>query len=256
MGCDIVAIGTNHNLPVDDPVATATRLIPFANSPISIGYYKYFEYDAAKNAIVDTSFEWCEQTRINCDCGGTPAQFSIEGYNEREIAQALMGALDNIRLPKFLSKDDFENPDTFCIYEFESKRFDLRIFKENVDFDISFAGRWFQFVDKFRQPYEGENRELLFDFRLHIFKQMKACGCDTALYFPDQGDGEYIFNEINLPSKTLLDKIRRGVYSTDSDQLTTFNVADYIQGNIVLPEKSDVLCFIDTFSDLRLSEKI
>lgn len=45
MGWDIVAIGLNHNLPIDNPSAIAERLIPLFNSPIDIGYYKDWELD-------------------------------------------------------------------------------------------------------------------------------------------------------------------------------------------------------------------
>lgn len=44
MGWDIVAIGINHNLPLDNPIEVAHVLSNFIDNPIEIGYYIDWKY--------------------------------------------------------------------------------------------------------------------------------------------------------------------------------------------------------------------
>lgn len=55
MGWDIVTIGTNHKLPINDAIETAKMLSSLVNGTISIGYYCDYEYNKYDNTIHNVS---------------------------------------------------------------------------------------------------------------------------------------------------------------------------------------------------------
>ncbi|MDE5808925.1 MAG: hypothetical protein K2H59_01425 [Muribaculaceae bacterium] len=74
MGWDIVAIGINHNLPINDPIKVAEKLSPLVSGPISIGYLHEWEYDKSTNTIKrpDDLYNWIEIGIVGKDKSGTP----------------------------------------------------------------------------------------------------------------------------------------------------------------------------------------
>ena len=48
MGCDVVQLSLKHDLPIDDPQATAQVLAHRMGCDVQVGYYKYCEYDEAE----------------------------------------------------------------------------------------------------------------------------------------------------------------------------------------------------------------
>lgn len=78
MGWDIVAIGTNHNLPIEDPVATAKRLLPLYPGPLSIGYFSDWEYNSKKNLISRKFSGWQELSLLIGQKDGETVKFVIE----------------------------------------------------------------------------------------------------------------------------------------------------------------------------------
>ncbi len=64
MGWDIVAIGTNHNLPLDNPQEIARRLLPLCPGDISIGYYRDRAVDLQTKSILRGDFKWIEENVI------------------------------------------------------------------------------------------------------------------------------------------------------------------------------------------------
>lgn len=57
MGWDIVAIGTHHTLPIQNPVETAKRLAPILDGIVSVGYTKRYEYDKDANIISEGTLD-------------------------------------------------------------------------------------------------------------------------------------------------------------------------------------------------------
>ena len=51
MGWDVVQLGLKHDLPIDDPHATAQVLAHRIGCDVQVGYYKYCEYDEAEQRV-------------------------------------------------------------------------------------------------------------------------------------------------------------------------------------------------------------
>lgn len=126
------------------------------------------------------------------------------------------------------------------------------IFIENVEFDVSFPGRWFAFEDIFRNPYMGENKQKLDDFRKGIYSQFKAAGCDKAYYFPDQGYGQALYDLINLPSAQWVAYMQSREYiKHDDNNHVIIKMSDYIAGKFILRADQNIICIVDYFSDMK-----
>lgn len=258
MGWDIVAIGTNHKLPIESPVETAKKLTPITIGPISIGYYLKWHYDAKTNnvCIPDGMYQWKELTLINPDCPGDKSLFDIEN----EAARRVFAEIQSIEQVGFTCEDDkamfisdvFDEP--YFLYENDTltgKYLGIRIFKEIVEFSEKFPGMWFSLTDVFYEPYIGENKRILDEFRKDIYAQLTACGCDKAYYFPDQGSGERIWNKINRPADEWLSFLLSRSYldEDDPDQLI-FNIQEYIKEGRILKDEG-IICLVDDFSDFK-----
>ena len=256
MGWDIVAIGTNHNLPVEDPIKTAERLSTLVDSPISVGYYESWIYKSEDNSIIRANYDWIELKKVNSQKSGPTIVFSIEGYCARKLYTELAETLDSV---KFADKEDHDwfiseaTDIPFAVYECEypyGALFDFRICKENVDFNCRFPGRWFQFVSALIAPRDERDKNYIMEFRQHIFNQLKTCGCDTAYYFADQGAGGCIFDAIDKPSKEWIKYLESGEYIKDRAPVIV-EVQKLIDRTLILSNGDWIDCFIDNFHDLN-----
>ena len=61
MGWDVVEIGLKHNLPANNPIATAQEVAKRMKQNVRLVYQNKYEYDVANNVIRDTnSYELIE----------------------------------------------------------------------------------------------------------------------------------------------------------------------------------------------------
>ena len=51
MGWDVVQLGLKHDLPIDDPQATAEVLARRMGCDVQVGYYRDYEYDEARQRV-------------------------------------------------------------------------------------------------------------------------------------------------------------------------------------------------------------
>lgn len=256
MGWDIVAIGTNHKLPIDNPIKTAERISLLTNRPLSIGYYEDWKYSPSDHSITRGSYDWHEISRLNPNAKGKTILFSIENYSARKTYSQHFKSLRDIHFGNSDEREWFVECATgepFAIYECDDDKpenFDLRVCKDIVEFTENFKGRWFQFVDALKDPESSPHKEHIQEFRNYIFQQMKACGCDVAYYFADQGSGEFLYDFINKPSKEWVEYLEKGDWAEDANPKIV-EVRDLLNGSIVLSEEDWIDCFIDDFSDYK-----
>lgn len=259
MGWDIVAIGTNHNLPVEDPIKTTGRLIRLVDGPISVGYNESWIFKPESNSIVwSKDYKWIEIEKIGLEQKGPTMLFSINDYCARKIYLDHKKTIDKIKFVNKEERDWFMSEATdepFALYECDSQAgplFDLRIFKEIVEFTNNFPGRWFQFVRALNNPLAAPNKNHILEFRKHIYSQLKACGCDNAYYFADQGPGEWLYDAIDKSAKDWTDYLEKGEYIKDRTPMI-IEVQKILDGSIILSEEDCIDCFIDNFYDLQNS---
>lgn len=258
MGWDIVAIGTHHTLPIQNPVETAKRLAPILDGVVSIGYTKRYSYDTETNIISNGTLDWIELDKLNFNPNGWRYIFEINNEDARRI-HPLITSLDDVtwigeNTKQFFLDDLFDTPYQIYRINIDHKEvvFYSDIFIENVEFDVSFSGRWFTFEDIFKKLYLGENKQKLDDFRNDIYTQFKAAGCDKAYYFPDQGFGEALYDVINLPSDEWVAYMQSREYmKVDDNSQIIIKMNDYIAGKIVLRSDQNVICIVDDFSDMK-----
>ena len=258
MGWDIIAIGTHHTLPIQNPVEVAKRLAPILDGVVSVGYTKLYNYDKETNTISNGTFDWIELDKLNFNPNGYRYIFEISKEDARRI-HPLITLFDDVTWNGNYTKESFLDDlfDTpYEIYQIEVDHqrvsFFFDIFIENVEFNVSFNGRWFTFEHIFKKPYEGENKQNLDDFRDNIYKQFKIAGCDNAFYFPDQGFGEALYDVINLPSDEWVAYMQSRQYmKNDDNSQFILKMSDYISGKIVLRPDQNVICIIDDFADMK-----
>lgn len=258
MGWDIVSIGTHHTLPIQNPVETVKRLAPILDGVVSVGYTKNYDYDKDANTISEGSLDWIELDKLYFNPNGWRYNFEINNEDARRI-HSLITSLDDVTwigkyTKQFFLNDLFDTPYEIYRINIDHKGvvFYSDIFIENVEFDVSFSGRWFTFEHIFKKPYLGENKQKLDDFRNGIYSQFKASGCDKAYYFPDQGFGEALYDVINLPSDEWVAYMQSREYMEDDDNSQVIiKMSDYIAGNIILRSDQNVICIVDDFSDMR-----
>lgn len=258
MGWDIVAIGTHHTLPLDNPVETAKRLALILDGIVSVGYTKRYEYDNQSNTISNANYEWIELEKHTFNRDGFRYIFEIDNEDSRRLLPQITSLEEANWIGEytksFFLDELFGTPYHIFRIGIDHERvvFQLDIYIENVDFDVAFNGRWFTFEDVFKQHYEGENKQKLDAFRNYIYDQLKASGCNKAYYFPDQGFGESLYDVINLPSDEWVSYMESREYIEDDDE-TQFiiKMVDYINGKIMLRQDQNVICVIDDFSDFK-----
>ncbi|MDE6484328.1 MAG: hypothetical protein K2L14_02905 [Duncaniella sp.] len=263
MGWDLVAIGTNHTLPLKDPKKVAERMASILNGIISIGYSDYWGYDVNTQTIIENpgKIKWCELDRIETNPQGTTFRFEITGENEKRIFSQIKDFsqtkfeegvhkewfLEGLSEPEYdyyrIDADDAVNV-SYLTY----------IYRDIVELYPSFpyGGRWFGFERVFKEPYSGENKRILDNFRKDIYKQLSAYGCDNAYYFPDQGFGERLYEYINHTTNEWVDFMQsRSYICDDCEDLLIFNMSDYLSGEIILSPGQNIICIIDDFADFR-----
>lgn len=264
MGWDIVALGTHHTLPIDNPIAIAKRLSPICDGPISVGYFNEWIYDVDNKHIYQPEgmYDWIEISHLDTGQIGAVTRLILVDYCAQEIYKVIKPIFEEIKFDNADDKEWFIDKaytDRFDIYELENSiNFlpNIRIFIENVDMSVKFDGRWSPFVQMLRHPYVGEVKTHLDKFRAYIFKQATLCGCETVYYFPDQGYGDLLNDKINLPSDEWLSYLRsndciREWTEDKSANLTYLNIVDYVKGDFILGENDYIDIIVDDFSDLK-----
>lgn len=258
MGWDIVSIGTHHKLPINKPEFIAEKLVQLIKNPIEMGYYEDWIYNPSQNKIshFDGIYPWIKMKNYPYSGGAKLYKF-VDIYRSANIIfEKLKNNFQSVKFEDKNSKvyfmDDISNP--YSIYELgndEDFDYDIRIFRDIFEFSDNFSGRWFQFEEIFRYPYQGKSKELLDNFRNHIYQQFKLAGCDKAFFFPDQGSGQFLYDSINLASDEWIEYLNSGDFMEDGDEPVFFSINDYIEGKTFIKNRRDYVdVFIDDFRDM------
>ena len=267
MGWDVVEIGLKHNLLINDPFATAQEIAKRMNQNIRLVYQNEYEYDSANNVVRKVEgYELIELGKFEVNNSKDYLQMTVSDYQAHQILE-LVGE-DKLRQATFdgefadLILSDIKDP--FELYEIEGGKDDvyIRIFKENVDLDVSVIERWRTWEYAFCQS--GKYREWLHNYRMQIYKQAKIFGCQEVIICSDQGPTIEIFDRMNYLADDLKEYARSFQYLNDTTWVEESEkeewkknakhimFSSYFQNQLNLSGEDFVEVIYDDFSDIDI----
>ena len=266
MGWDVVQIGLRHDLPVHDSFATAKEVAKRMNRNIRLVYRNEYEYDSAKNIVRRAEGnELIELGKFEVNSSNDFLKMTVSDYQVNQIQKQV--GLDKLRLATFVGEradsilSDIEgNP--FDLYEIEDdeETLDIRIFKENVDLDVSVIERWTTLEYAFH--LSGKWREWLHDYRMKIYHQAKMLGCQEVIICSDQGPTELIYDNMDYSADILKEYARSFQYLKDSiwveevkkeewkKNAKHITFSSYFQNQLNLSGEDFVEVIFDDFTDI------
>lgn len=269
MGWDVVQIGLRHNLPIDDPFATAREIAKRMNRNIKLVYMNMYEYDIENNVVYDINDEpySFELGKIEVDSSSEYLIMEVNNYQANRILE--IAGIDNLRAASLKNEagkyllDDIEN--SYYLYEINDtdNHNIITVFKENVDLDICVYERWSCFERAFHL-LNTDDMEWLNNYRMQIYDRAKMFGCDEVIICCNQGPGEFIFTKMDVSADELKEYARSFQYIDDYGKcVEKFDVNEwkkcakhiffpsFFKNGAILSDDDFVEVIYDDFSDLR-----
>ena len=270
----MVQLGLKHDLPIDDPQATAQVLARRMGCDVQVGYYKYCEYDEAEQRVYSIPSAFVPLGTPHRGGSSAPSlRLVIGNYWADELNQRIA--------PYGLSEIDFEETwirsflleggNDYQLYTLESddnedgNAIEIRIFKETVNLALYAVERWSAWARHFESTDE-EHWLRLQEYRMQVYERAKVFGCEQVLYFADQGPTELIYDDMDKGAEELLAYVHTRRYLDDSSWIEPedqeiwrrdglhIQYADYFKGNIPWREGVWIEVVFDDFSDLKEAE--
>lgn len=211
MGWDVVQIGLRHDLPVEDPIATAQEVAKRMKRNIRLVYRNEYEYDTETNTVYRVSgHEYIELGRFKATDSESYLQMLVSNYQANQIVEKI--GYENLKRAKFkdesaeLILNDLEEP--FELYEIEDDGTSddyiyIRLFKENIDLNVSVIERWTGWEHAFHADEWPEGAEWLREYRMKIYDRAKMFGCNEVIICSDQGPTIGIYGKMNYSANDL-----------------------------------------------------
>lgn len=103
MGWDVVEIGLRHNLPVNDPIATAQEVAKRMKQNVRLVYRNKYEYDVDNNVVRDTnSYELIELGKFEVNNSKDYLQMTASDYQANQILE--LAGIDKLRRATFANE--------------------------------------------------------------------------------------------------------------------------------------------------------
>ena len=267
MGWDVVQIGLRHNLPVHDPIATAKEVAKRMKRNLILVYRNIYEYDIKNNIVgFSNGYEMIELGKFEVNDSNDYLQMIISDYQANHILE--LAGIDKLRNATFadgfaeLILDDLEEP--YELYEINGKNIYIRIFKENVDLDISVNGRWRMWESAFHPS--SSDRDWLHNCRMKIYNRALLFGCNEVIICSDQGPAQMIYENMDyladdlknyalsfqyLKEDTWLNDYKKEVWKRHAKHIM---FSSFFQNQLSLSDEDFVDVIFDDFSDILNSE--
>lgn len=230
MRWDVVEIGLNHDLPIEDPVATAELIAKRLNRNIRLVYQNKYTYDARKNMVTAIGgFEFVKVQDFVVNDSDTYLTMTATNYQANKILE--LAGIDRLRNAQFVNRrlhdllSDLNNP--FDLYEIEDEKgdYDIRIFHDTVDLGVYVMGGWSNWVRYFHDI--SEYRDILADYRKQIYERAKMFGCNEVIICCDQGPGEIIYGNMIYPAARLKEFVQTFQYLNGNEWLRGESVEEW-----------------------------
>ena len=272
MGWDVVQLGLKHDLPIDDPQATAQVLARRMGCDVQVGYYKDCEYDEAEQRVYSIPSAFVPLATPHRGGSSAPSlRLIIANYWVEDVRRRI-ALYDSSKIEfeeEWMKPCLLEGLDPFELYTLEDdeggRKIDIRIFREAVDLDLYADERWSAWARHFESTDE-EHWLRLQEYRMQVYERAKAFGCEQVLYFADQGPTELIYDDMDKGAEELLAYVHTRRYLDDSSWIEPedqeiwrrdglhIQYADYFKGNIPWREGVWIEVVFDDFSDLKEGE--
>lgn len=224
MGWDVVQIGLKHDLPVDDPIATAELVAKRMNRNIRLVYGNKYKYDKINNIVSEVEdFEYIEIAKITLDSSKDYLRMIVPNYQANQIFKET--SIKTLQKAKYMGRwaklllDDIKYQ--FELYEIEDENegeeLDIRIFRENVDLDVFEFGKWHFFEHAFYSP--TLDLERLLNYRMKIYERARMFGCKEVIICSDQGPTMEIYDHMDYPAEQLKQYTFSNQYYEESNWL-------------------------------------
>ena len=266
MGWDVVEIGLKHNLPVNNPFATAQEVAKRMNRNVRLVCRNEYEYDSELNVVREAKGnEFIELGKYKVNNSKEYLQMIASDYQAHQILESV--GEDKLRNAAFTNVvesilDDIE--DSFELYEIEDKKekLDIRIFKETINLDVYVIERWHRWEEVFYSSSQ-KDRERLYNYRVQIYHQAKMFGCQEVIICSDQGPTIEIFDRMNYSADDLKEYARSYQYLNDDtvwvDEIEKeewkknakhIMFSSYFQNQLNLSDEDFIEVIYDDFSDI------
>lgn len=265
MGWDVVEIGLRHNLPVDDPFATAKEVARRMNRNIRLVYRNEYEYDSTNNVVREAGSDvFIELGKYEVNKSKEFLLMIASNYQANKILES--AGIDKLHQATFVGEyadlilNDIE--DSFELYEIEDNEETLHfwIFKENVNLDVYVDGRWHCWERAFHSSSQ-EDWEWLYNYRIQIYHQAKMFGCQEVIICSDQGPTEMIYDNADYPADELKEYAHTFQYLKDLNwgerkkeewkkNAKHIMFSSYFQNQLNLSNEDFVEVIYDDFSDI------
>ena len=267
MGWDVVEIGLKHDLPIDDPFATAKEVAKRMNQNIKLVYRKEYEYDIANNVVSEAKvYELIELDKYEVNNSKDYLHMIVSDYQARQILE-LIGE-DKLRQATFVGELAhcilYDIGDPYELYEIEDndENLSIRIFKENVNLNVYISGRWHRWEEAFHSSSQ-ESRECLRNYRIQIYNQAKMFGCEEVIICSDQGPSMAIYDNMHYSADKLKEYARSFQYLNDTTWVEESEkeewkknakhilFSSYFQNQLNLSGEDFIEVIYDDFSDIE-----
>lgn len=212
MGWDVVQIGLKHDLPVDDPIATAKLVAKRMNCNVKLVYNNEYKYNKTKNIVSaqnqdEDEYELIEIAKFLVNNSKDNLRMTSYTYQAKQILKET--DIDTLRKAKYTSEDaksllnDIDNDGELYEIEYEDVEADLdiRIYRENIYLDVPMDERWWMWEALFHSKDFDRNR--LLDSRIKFFTRAKMFGCKELIVCSDQGPTGMIYESLDYSAEQL-----------------------------------------------------
>ena len=197
MGVDIVSVGMRHKLRVRKPLDLIEDISSLFNANIQVLYYNNKREESyvslldfkKKSATENLTIELPRSNYLQQHTS-PKSQINVDIQSDlliKELWEILCNSYGYYDIRGFSENENIE----------------IRIFRETIELDMDSPYRWYGFIEYFTIPKEY-NYSGLDEYRMDIKKYAEIVGSEFVIYFPDQYQGELIFDKINLPADELL----------------------------------------------------
>lgn len=261
MGWDVVEIGLKHNLPVDDPLATAREIAKRLDRNIRLVALNEYEYDVTSNTVSRADGDdFIELGEFKVNDSTTFTKMTVSNYQAKRIFMQI--GIEKLFTANFkddwarLIIDDIE--ESFEVYELDDDELYIRIFQENVDLDVYIMERWRMWESAFHS--KSRYQDWLLRYREKIYERAKIFGCSEVIICSDQGPTQLIYDRMNWLADNLKEYAKSFSYLKDQDYYNVkdwernakkIRFADYFADKLEFVQDEFVDVIFDDFKDMQ-----